>query len=97
MRWLYLGLATALTALSACSTQHATPEQCRAIFDRLVVLELYEMGFQDPALATIRQEELAKRYQDEIDSCVGRPLPTGAMECIAKAKDAESLSHDCLD
>ena len=97
MRWLLLGLVTALTTLLACSAQHATPEQCRAIFDRLVILELREMGFQDPALAKIRQKELASQYQGEIDTCVGRPLPAGAMECIAKAKNAESLSHGCLD
>jgi len=77
-------------------TSGATPEQCRAIFDRLVEVELAEMGYQDPVLAERRQAELARRYRSEIEECVGKAIPPGAMECIASAETAEALSHECL-
>ena len=64
--------------------------------DRLVELELREMGFEDPELTRRRQEELSRRYRSEIASCVGRSLTDEAMRCIEAAETAEALSHDCL-
>lgn len=91
----YLAAATG-SCLAACSSSPATTEQCRVIFDRLVALELHEMGFADPALTRRKQEELAARYQAELAACVGTPLPEGAMRCVAAATTAEIVSHDCL-
>lgn len=89
-------LLAASSIVSACRANRASAEQCRAIFDRLVVLELKEMGFADPALARLKQVELAARYRDELAACVGRRLPARAMACVASARTAEALSHDCL-
>ncbi len=80
----------------SCTRERATAEQCRVIFDRMVELELRELGFKDAALAKLRQDELAARYRDELSGCTGRPLPEGAMACVATATSAEDISHRCL-
>ena len=85
-----------MMGFSACQSERATPEQCRIIFNRLMVLELAEMGFDDPALAQRRQVEFAYRYREEIVSCVGRKIPPGALKCVQTAQTAENVSHDCL-
>jgi hypothetical protein len=82
--------------LAACSPEPATREQCRAIFDVIVDLELREMGFADPLLTQRRQEELAQRYAMQLEECAGKPLPEGAMRCIESAASAEQVSHHCL-
>ena len=96
MKWLPSMFLFVAVTLAGCETKRATDEQCRVIFDRLVVLELREMGFDDPALAKLRQRELASRYRKDLASCVGYAIPSRALECIAKAEDSEALSHDCL-
>lgn len=89
-------LMAALVAAPGCNSQRATAEQCRAIFERLVVLELQEMGFADPVLERRRRAVLVGRHSREIQSCVGRRIPPRAMDCVASAASAEVLSHDCL-
>lgn len=74
----------------------ATRAECETIFERLVALELAEMGYRDPALVDIRRRELAKRFSEDLQACEGRTLPEGAMACIAAATSAEDLSHRCL-
>ena len=96
MRWLLVLLASALVTLCACDSQRASAQQCRAIFDRLVAVELRELGFDDPVLTERRQAELARRFRQQLTSCVGRPLPTGSLACVAAANNSETLSHDCL-
>ena len=93
-----LGLCVLGLTLGACHADAtgATPAQCRAIFNRLVEVELEEMGYRDPVLAERRQADLARRYQSEIEECVGKAIPPGAMACIVSAETAEGLSHECL-
>jgi len=82
--------------LSACDSERATYDQCRTIFDHLVALELAEMGYHDPLLTEKRQLEFTYRYRKDIDACIGRKIPPGALDCALSAKTAESVSHDCL-
>ena len=85
-----------LTWLGGCEQSSASEAECQAIFDRIVEIEIGEMGFADPALTTHTQNALRSQFRDVIAQCVGRPLPPGAMTCIAKANSAEYLSHRCL-
>ena len=83
--------------LGACDAgEPASAPQCQAIFERLVVLELREMGFDDPALAERMSDALSARFASEVAECVGKPLPPGAMACVAAATSAEQISHECL-
>ena len=95
--WLAFVVAMVLLPCAlGCDRERATEEQCRAIFDRLVELELSEMGFRDPELTRRRQSELRARHRDELEACVGRPLRSDAMRCVQAAESAEQLSHECL-
>ncbi|MDD9944663.1 MAG: hypothetical protein OXU20_26695 [Myxococcales bacterium] len=99
MRPLASWLASVSLALLACGSEgdRATPSQCRAIFDRLVAIELREIGFVDDALTARRQRELAARYRNDIAACAGKSIKTDAMRCVRSAQSAEYLSHVCLE
>ena len=81
---------------TGCNTNRATPADCRAIFDRLVALELKELGFLDPHLAALRQTELSKRFEPQLAACVGKAISPTARQCVSAATDSEALSHNCL-
>jgi hypothetical protein len=80
----------------SCTRERASEQQCHAIFDRIVEIELEEMGFRDAALAARRTTELRARYQNMIRGCVGRDISADALRCVATAKTTEELSHKCL-
>lgn len=91
------GWALTLGALlSACDEPTASREDCVAIVDRIVDIELLEQGLRDPALAERKRAEMHQRFSGEIDACVGRRLAPGARKCIAEVADVEALSHRCL-
>lgn len=91
-------ICAALLAFYAqsCTREAATEQQCHAIFDRIVAIELEEMGFRDAALAARRTTELRARYQSAIRGCVGHDISANALTCVATAKTTEELSHKCL-
>jgi hypothetical protein len=91
--WIALSL---VLAVQACTRELATEQQCHAIFDRIVEIELEEMGFRDAALAARRKAELRARHQNALRDCVGRYISDQAMACVATAKTTEELSHKCL-
>ena len=93
-----LSISAALLALCAqsCTRERATEQQCHAIFDRIVEIELEEMGFRDAALAARRTRELRARYESAIRGCVGHDISANALSCVATAKTTEELSHKCL-
>lgn len=95
MRWRASLVALACCCLCGCR-ERASAEQCQTIFDRLVVLELKEMGFHDAALAKRKQRELTNRYREELAACVGRRIPDDALTCVMAAENTEAVSHDCL-
>jgi hypothetical protein len=82
-------------ALAGCH-ERATPEACRAILDRIVELELHEMGYSDPVLAARKRAELEKKLAPELERCHGLRLPADALQCVRRATSAEELTHRCL-
>jgi hypothetical protein len=82
--------------VQSCTRERASEQQCHAIFDRIVEIELEELGFRDGALAARRKAELRARYQSELRSCVGRSISDDVLPCVAAAKTTEELSHKCL-
>ena len=84
-------------SLSACQQhERATLSDCERLFERLVELELREMGYHDPTLAERWQLTLKGRYQEHIKGCVDRPLAPHALRCAQEATLAEQVSHECL-
>lgn len=82
--------------VQSCTREGATAQQCHVIFDRIVEIELEEMGFRDVALAARHKTELRARYQSALRGCIGRDISARAMACVATAKTTEELSHKCL-
>lgn len=95
MRCVLAVLALYVASLG-CSREPATERQCQAILDRIVELELTEMGFADPVLLGRTQHELRGRYRTELAACVGKSISAGAMDCAMRAESAEELSHGCM-
>jgi len=93
---LMLEVAFATVGLSACQGRRATAQDCDRIFDRLVEVELAERGLHDPVLLQRRAQVLRSSLVQERASCVGRPLPPAALDCIARAPNAEAVVHRCL-
>lgn len=93
LRWVSLVL---LLCVCACHGERASASDCETIFNRLVLLELQEMGFRDPALVALRQQELRERHREQLQACTGRRIPVGALACVADAETAEGVSHECL-
>ena len=91
-----IAILLAFSSLCGCRGEPATREECRVIFDRVVDLELGEMGYRDPVLAARKKEELARRLERDLEQCVGRRMPARALECVKVAKSAEEVSHRCL-
>lgn len=85
-----------LALCMGCRGQRATAEDCGAIFDRIVFLELQELGYRDPALAERRRAELRRLLAEDLKRCEGRALPASARACVGEAKTAEELTHRCL-
>ncbi len=94
MRRTVVGLAL---ALAGCQHAHASREDCEAIFERIVALELEEMGFRDAVLVERRRAALEAEHRASIDECIGRPMPEGALACVRSAPNVEALLHDCLE
>ena len=85
-----------LATLGGCHRHTASPADCRAILDRLVSMELKEQGYHDPALVPRWQEELARRFDDDLRRCrvirVGDDLDT----CLSAAQNQEEIAHRCV-
>jgi len=95
MRSWALWIACVLLA-GGCRGGSASPEDCEVIFNRMMALEMHELGFRDPVLLKKRTAALSVKLRAELDQCPRRPLPTGALACVATAASIEELSHKCL-
>ena len=94
--WAALTWWAAPLILAACSATRATSQECAEIMDRIVDLELHEMGYADPALAARKRDELRPTLAPDLERCRGRSMPKGALECVRRAATAEEITHRCL-
>jgi hypothetical protein len=79
-----------------CRSPRASPEDCARIFDRMVDVELKELGYRDPILAQLKRKQLKQRFAAEIGKCVGGKLSPHGLSCIESAQTTEQISHVCL-
>lgn len=91
----WLGLLVAPLLIVACDSHRASPEDCAAILERIVDLELEARGYRDPVLASRRRSELRSKLAPELSTCEGRRMPPGALDCVERATTSGEVSH-CL-
>lgn len=86
-----------LLLASGCQQRHpATDEECKAVLDRLVALELRQAGFRDPVLEKARADELRPLLAPELAACRRLTFTPSTLPCARKAASARALAHDCL-
>jgi len=98
-----LPLVLAFAALGAsalmsagCHKRPATRDDCLAVIDRLVQLELAESGFRDPVVQRRWTDELRQRLGPHLSRCEGRRVPDDLRACLGTARNAEEIEHRCL-
>jgi hypothetical protein len=91
--WMMLAGAFA----GGCRGRAATVEDCHAVLDRLVDLELAESGFHDPALAERWRSTLRARFANDLVRCEGRRVPSNLGVCLTAAQSPEEITHRCLE
>jgi hypothetical protein len=90
-----LALVTA-AVLAGCHQHTATDAECRAILDRLVEMELAESGFHDPTLVPRWQDELARRFVDDLQRCRTIQVREDLPGCLRAARNPEEIAHRCV-
>jgi hypothetical protein len=95
-RLLSLAAFVGLGAVGGCHRHTASAADCRAILDRLVALELVEQGFHDPALVPRWQEELARRFGDDLRRCRVVHVGDDLEACLGSARNPEEIAHHCV-
>jgi hypothetical protein len=97
IRRIFASVALAgLATLGGCHRHTARAADCRAILDRLVALELLEQGFRDPALLPRWQEELARRFDDDLHRCRAIRVGDDLQVCLRGARNPEEIAHQCV-
>jgi hypothetical protein len=91
-----LAALAGLALLAGCHRHTATAGDCRAILDRLVEMELKESGFRDPALVPRWQEELARRFDDDLRRCRNIQVGDDLLACVRAAQNPEEIAHRCV-
>jgi hypothetical protein len=90
-----LALGLPLVAVVAGCGRKATREDCEAVVDKNVELQLKALGVGDPAVVGKRREEMRAAMRDDIDKCVGKRVTDGMMTCVKSAETAETIDK-CL-
>jgi hypothetical protein len=90
-------LAVGAIAAGGCGRHSATPDDCRAVLDRIIELELSESGYRDPVLRARWQRDLGRRFAPDLDRCHGLTVRNGLRACLSNARSPEEIVHNCLD
>lgn len=89
-----VALALLAFSLAGCGRK-ATREDCEAVVDKNVELQLKALGVTDPAVVGKRREEMRASMHDDIDKCVGKRVTDSMMSCVKNAETAEKIDK-CL-
>jgi hypothetical protein len=83
-----------LLGLAGCGRK-ATREDCEAVVDKNVELQLKALGVTDPAVVGKRRDEMRASMRDDIEKCVGKRVTDAMMTCVKSAETAEKIDK-CL-
>jgi hypothetical protein len=80
-----------------CARHAATPEDCKAVLDRIIELELTESGYRDPVLRGRWQADLGRRFGPDLARCHGLTVSNDLRPCLGGARTPEEILHRCLE
>lgn len=84
-----------LFSLFALGCGHpASEEECRALFDKSVEVEMREYVGANNEVITKKQGELSKEFEADLGRCVGKRVTQSNIDCIRKASTKAQL-NDC--
>ena len=86
-----VGLACGLVGCG----RKATREDCEAVVDKNVELQLKALGVTDAAVVAKRREEMRASMREDIDKCVGKRVTDSMMACVKNAETADKIDK-CL-
>ena len=89
-----VGAVLLATALVGCGRK-ATREDCEAVVDKNVELQLKALGVTEPGVVAKRRDEMRASMRDDIDKCVGKRVTDAMMSCVKSAETAEKIDK-CL-
>lgn len=81
-------------ATSACG-RRATREDCEAIVDRTVEVQLKAQAVTDPDLVATKKQEIRKELEPKLQDCVGKRVTDSTLGCVRTAETAEEIDK-CL-
>jgi hypothetical protein len=81
--------------LAAGCGRKATHEDCEAVVDKNVELQLKALGVVDPATVNKRRDEMRASMKDDIDKCVGKRVTDTMISCVKNAETTEKIDK-CL-
>ncbi|HXJ22166.1 MAG TPA: hypothetical protein VMT03_18230 [Polyangia bacterium] len=90
-------VAVLAVGAGGCHRHVATQDDCRAILNRLVEMELAESGFHDPALVPRWQAELARRFEGDLRRCRAIRVRNDLAGCLRAAQNPEQVAHRCVE
>ena len=96
LRGLPLGLA-ALALLSGCHRHRASPQDCKAALDRLIDVELVELGYRDPILRTRWHRELERRFALDLERCRSGRVRDDLRLCLQGQHSSQAIVQQCLE
>jgi hypothetical protein len=80
--------------LTGCGRK-ATREDCDAVVDKNVELQLKALGVVEPGTVQKRRDEMRASMKDDIDKCVGKRVTDSMISCVKSAESTEKIDK-CL-
>ena len=96
-KYLSVLVAAAVLGSAGCSRHKATPDDCRAVLDRIIELELSESGYRDAALRAGWKSNLGRRFAPDLQRCQGLTVKNTLRPCLLDARTPDEIVHRCLD
>jgi hypothetical protein len=86
-----------ILASAGCVCHRATTEDCSAILDRIIELELTESGYRDNVVRARWKGDLGRRFAPDVERCQGLAVKDDLHRCLERARTSDEIVHNCLD
>ena len=73
----------------------ATREDCEAVVDKNVELQLKALGVTDSTIVNKRRDEMRASMKEDIEKCVGKRVTDSMLACVKTAETTEKIDK-CL-